>query len=137
MRTWYQGEEMPEATDLDVVRQILPDTPYGQGVRQILKPMPLVDGAFEGVLARDPDDPEVWGIAYSSESRPERQRFTIAHELGHFVLHRNLKPQFNCDQQSVQPNRRPTLWLPMPASRRSGMALRCLPRAGVLGKRST
>lgn len=103
MRTWYQGEEMPEATDLDVVRQILPDTPYGQGVRQILKPMPLIDGAFEGVLARDPDDPEVWGIAYSSQARPERQRFTIAHELGHFVLHRNLKPQFNCDQQSVHP----------------------------------
>jgi Zn-dependent peptidase ImmA (M78 family) len=43
----------------------------------------------------------VWGIAYNGKSRPERQRFTIAHELGHFILHRAQRQRFNCDKQSV------------------------------------
>ena len=53
------------------------------------------------MLARDPNDHAVWGIAYNGKARGERQRFTIAHELGHFILHRSQKQSFNCDSQSV------------------------------------
>ena len=53
------------------------------------------------MLARDPDDYAVWGIAYNGKARRERQRFTIAHELGHFILHRSQQKSFNCDSQSV------------------------------------
>lgn len=101
LRAWYRDEGMPDAIDLEVVRQLLPTTPYGSGVREIRPPVQFNDDAFEGMLARDPDDREVWGIAYNGKSRPERQRFTIAHELGHFILHRNRQPSFNCDKQSV------------------------------------
>ncbi len=80
---------------------MLPSTPYGKGVREIKPPVEINGDAFEGMLARDPDDHAVWGIAYNGKARPERQRFTIAHELGHFILHRNQQPSFNCDSQSV------------------------------------
>lgn len=101
LRAWYCDDPVPDAIDLEVVRQILPSTPFGSGVREILRPVPLEDDAFEGMLARAPNDHAVWGIAYNGSARPERQRFTIAHELGHFVLHRKLQETFNCDLQSV------------------------------------
>ena len=100
LRAWY-STGMPDAIDLEVVRQMLPTTPYGTGVREIRPPVQFNDDAFEGMLARDPNDHEVWGIAYNGRSRPERQRFTIAHELGHFILHRGQQQSFNCDKQSV------------------------------------
>ncbi len=101
LRAWYRVEGVPDAIDLEVVRQMLPTTPYGTGVREIRQPVQFNEDAFEGMLARDPNDHEVWGIAYNGKSRPERQRFTIAHELGHFILHRAQRQRFNCDKQSV------------------------------------
>ncbi len=52
---------------------------------------------------RNPSDAAEWGIFYNGSARPERRRFTIAHELGHFVLHRAQPPEggFNCDKSSV------------------------------------
>ena len=100
LRAWY-SEGMPDAIDLEIIRQMLPSTPYGASVREIKPPVEIIGDAFEGVLARDPDDHAVWGIAYNGKARGERQRFTIAHELGHFILHRSQKQSFNCDSQSV------------------------------------
>ena len=100
LRAWY-STGMPDAIDLEIVRQMLPSTPYGTGVREIKQPVQFNEDAFEGMLARDPNDHEVWGIAYNGRSRPERQRFTIAHELGHFILHRGQQQSFNCDKESV------------------------------------
>ena len=100
LRAWYI-EGMPDAIDLEIVRQMLLSTPYGAGVREIKPPVEIIGDAFEGMLARDPDDHAVWGIAYNGKARGERQRFTIAHELGHFILHRSQKQSFNCDSQSV------------------------------------
>lgn len=50
----------------------------------------LVDGRRRG---------KGWGIAYSDAIRhPGRRRFTVAHELGHFLVHRHLAPDggFRC-----------------------------------------
>ncbi len=100
LRAWH-ADDMPEAIDLDVVRQMLPTTPYGTGVREIKQPMPLDISGFEGSLVRNPDDAAEWGILYNGRASPERRRFTIAHELGHFILHRNTQSRFNCDKDSV------------------------------------
>lgn len=100
LRAWY-AENMPEAIDLDVVRQMLPTTPYGTGVREIKQPMPLDISGFEGSLVRNPDDAAEWGIFYNGSASPERRRFTFAHELGHFILHRSTQSRFNCDKDSV------------------------------------
>jgi hypothetical protein len=50
---------------------------------------------IEGALIPAPEANE-WWIIYNTRSTPERQRFTIAHELGHYILHRRLRDQFRC-----------------------------------------
>jgi hypothetical protein len=100
LRLWH-GATRPEATDLDVLRQMLPETPYGKGVREIKAPRPLDISSFEGSLVRNPEDPTEWGIFYKEHATPERSRFTIAHELGHFILHRALQSRFECDNGGV------------------------------------
>ena len=100
MRAWHRGD-MPDAIDLELVRQMLPDTPYGQGVRKIKTPIAHGLASCEGMLVRNPNDDAEWGIFYNGKAPTERQRFTIAHELGHFVLHRGQRPSFSCDKESV------------------------------------
>ena len=58
MRAWHQGSA-PDAIDLDLVRQMLPDTPYGQGVREIKAPIAHGLASCEGMLARNPHDDAV------------------------------------------------------------------------------
>lgn len=52
----------------------------------------VVQGAditgFEGCLVPYDDGTLRWGIIYNETVTEGRQRFTIAHELGHFLLHR-------------------------------------------------
>lgn len=103
--TWirlYNGQSETAFADLDVVRKMLPSTPLGKGVTEILQPLPLTVGNFEGSLVRNPQDQTVWGILYRDHTDcPERCRFTIAHELGHFVLHREQQSRFECGKSGV------------------------------------
>ena len=92
---------MPDAVDLEVLRQMLPTTPYGKDVREIKAPMVLDIDSCEGMLVRNPNDIAEWGIFFNGKASPERRRFTIAHELGHFILHRGQQQSFNCDKESV------------------------------------
>ena len=100
LRAWH-NEGVPDAVDLEIVRQMLPSTPYGTGVREIKAPMVLDVDSCEGMLVRNPKDTAEWGIFYNGKASPERRRFTIAHELGHFILHRGQRQSFNCDKESV------------------------------------
>lgn len=100
LRAWH-NEGVPDAVDLEIVRQMLPSTPYGTGVREINAPMVLDVDSCEGMLVRNPKDTAEWGIFYNGKASPERRRFTIAHELGHFILHRGQRQSFNCDKESV------------------------------------
>ena len=92
--------ELTLPINLDLVRQMLPTTPFGKGAT-LLEPAPVTWGSSEGALVRNPDNPDEWGIFYNAKARPERQRFTLAHELGHFVLHRDSHASFNCDKESI------------------------------------
>lgn len=87
--------------DLDQVREGLPGSPLGKDVRVIKPPMPSPVESCEGMLVRNPKDAAEWGIFVNPEAGPERRRFTIAHELGHFVLHRARQGSFRCDKESV------------------------------------
>ena len=47
----------------------------------------------EGMLMPNPDGSGEWGIIYNDTIRsPGRQNFTLAHELGHYLLHRQTNP---------------------------------------------
>lgn len=41
------------------------------------------------------------GIFVNPKASPERKRFTTAHELGHFILHRTKQASFDCDKESI------------------------------------
>lgn len=76
-------------------------------ITQIL-PGPWKD--FDGFLQRNPDNPKEWLLSYKESSPPERQRFTKAHELAHYVLHSQKRSNFRCganfiiEQDTGEPN---------------------------------
>lgn len=75
-------------------RQISPDSYITD-----IKPIPL--NGFEGCLRAKPDGSK-WMIAYNPDQGSQgRTRFTLAHELGHFVLHRNQQQIFECSERDM------------------------------------
>src|SRR4051795_10096383 len=63
---------------------------------------PLLDGqALSGLLlaARG----EIWVNAAEARQWPTRRRFTIGHELGHWVMHRDHERTVFCRSKTVQP----------------------------------
>lgn len=67
----------------------------------------LVKGAslpgFDGALYRAPTSKQGWGIIYNNAiSSPGRVNFTLAHEFGHYLLHRLAYPDgIECGQQDM------------------------------------
>ena len=57
-------------------------------------------GRFEGALQQHPRG-KYWRIKYNADRRPSRARFTIAHEFGHYALHRELRTSFECSESDV------------------------------------
>lgn len=59
---------------------------------------------FEGMLHRAPAGKTGWGIFYNSGIASQgRIRFTLAHEFGHYLLHRNAAPEegFACNNRNT------------------------------------
>lgn len=58
---------------------------------------------FDGALFRAPAGKKGWGIIYNNAvSSPGRINFTLAHEFGHYLLHRHTYPDgFYCSQEQV------------------------------------
>lgn len=60
-----------------------------------------LDG-FEGALVPGETNRHLWGILYDGRQSPQRARFTIAHEFGHFLLHREIQPKgFYCGEDAI------------------------------------
>lgn len=80
----------------DYSRQVFPDDP-----------ITLVKGrelpGFEGGLYKNPKSKSEWGIIYNSAiSSPGRVNFTIAHEFGHYLLHRKELPDgISCSSEDM------------------------------------
>jgi len=56
---------------------------------------------FEGMLTSN-DTQSKWMIVYNSSLRSQgRVRFTKAHELGHYILHRTQKTKFLCSKEDM------------------------------------
>lgn len=59
-----------------------------------------IDG-FEGMLVRHSSGRK-WKIGYNSQIQSQgRIRFTLAHEFGHYILHRELREKFQCTQKDM------------------------------------
>lgn len=69
------------------------------------EPITRIDAAdipgFEGLLARHPSGNR-WKIGYNNKiESPGRIRFTLAHEFGHYLIHRERQSQFQCSQEDM------------------------------------
>lgn len=69
-------------------------------------PIDKVDGhdleGFEGMLAANKTRTK-WMILYNSEVNSEgRKRFTVAHEFGHYLLHRHQQDSFECGDDDIE-----------------------------------
>ena len=60
-------------------------------------------GRFDGALYRAPAGRQGWGIIYNKDvASPGRVNFTLAHEFGHYILHRVDYPDgIECSQKDV------------------------------------
>ncbi len=71
----------------DFSRQVFPDAPI-----TMVGGLDLSKGV-EGMLMPHPNGSGEWGIIYNESIRSAgRRNFTLAHELGHYLLHRHLHP---------------------------------------------
>jgi hypothetical protein len=105
----WDGERLPVPVE-DIV-----DSVYGLLVRDVdvmrTAPgaPPLAEGqALSGLLL--PARGEIWVNAEEARQWPPRRRFTIGHELGHWVMHRTGQQALFCrrtsvDEQATSPGR--------------------------------
>jgi len=68
---------------------------------RILDIKPVSLPSFEGMLAKSPKG-DGWMIGVNEDVSSEgRIRFTIAHEFGHYLLHRERQSRFDCSNQDM------------------------------------
>jgi Zn-dependent peptidase ImmA (M78 family) len=80
---------------LEYSRQCFADSPVDKVHGEDL------DG-LEGMLATNKARSK-WLIVYNSAIRSEgRKRFTIAHEFGHYILHRRIQDRFECGGDDIE-----------------------------------
>ncbi|HBO4309891.1 TPA: ImmA/IrrE family metallo-endopeptidase [Pseudomonas aeruginosa] len=79
---------------LELSKSISPDAPISA-----IKPVPIP--TFEGMLKKSPKG-DRWIIGVNEDGASSgRKNFTIAHEFGHFILHRELQADFQCMQKDM------------------------------------
>jgi IrrE N-terminal-like domain len=79
---------------MEVSRNFFPEDPITRVVKDDL------DG-FGGALVPS-ESGKRWGILYDGNASPQRRRFTIGHEFGHYLLHRTKFPDgIRCDEAAV------------------------------------
>jgi len=80
---------------MEYSRQCFADSPVGKVLGDDLE-------GLEGMLAANKDRSK-WLIVYNSAVRSEgRKRFTIAHEFGHYMLHRHDQDRFECGDDDIE-----------------------------------
>ena len=113
----WDGESLP------VPVEAIADSHYGLLVRDVADiaatpGAPALDAgqALAGLLLTEHG--EIWVNADEARQWPPRRRFTIGHELGHWVMHRSGRASVFCRSSAVQPDeqdaRRPGAPEPMP-----------------------
>lgn len=97
-----RGPVNVEELALEYTRQISPDSHIEHVVAEYLP-------GCEGALVPGDNQPRRWAIMYDRKQNAGRRAYTVAHELGHFVLHRNLvddDPEFDggfyCTKEAVE-----------------------------------
>ncbi|MBV0893141.1 ImmA/IrrE family metallo-endopeptidase [Paracoccus sp. Z118] len=99
LRTTLGEERFP----IDVEQLALEWTPMLDPAAPITKVAARELEGCDGALVDARHRGKGWGIAYAKGMTEGRRRFTIGHELGHYLLHRHRAPEggFNCRQEDM------------------------------------
>lgn len=101
-RKRFSDGGQPQSTDIDLIDT--PDKLRAYAAKNSIAACPLdveavakslgihlqyspLQNDLSGILRMNPDDGQ-WQMIVNASHHPKRQRYTIAHELGHFCLHR-------------------------------------------------
>lgn len=83
------------------LRENYPQQPAGAFIGRVLEEheisldlWPMQTAKFSGCLWKNGEE---WTILLNARQPQPRKLFTLAHELGHYFLHRHLKTHFSCD----------------------------------------
>lgn len=81
---------------LDYSRAVSPEEPIEKIVGQDIK-------GCDGALVPSTREPRSWGILYNTKQNAGRINYTIGHELGHYLLHRDQIDDegLYCDEESI------------------------------------
>jgi Zn-dependent peptidase ImmA (M78 family) len=99
------GKVTPEAIIDEILRQN-PDLPIPvpiEGIANLAgieKIAPLESTGFEGMLVTNSRKTQ-GAIFYNPNSIPQRRRFTVGHELGHFLLPHHKAALFECSKEDM------------------------------------
>ena len=76
----------------------LADIAQAVGIEEIK----LIDtDGFEGALISNPEKSRGY-IVLKADSYPRRRRFTLGHELGHFLIPSHTPTYFNCSEEDIE-----------------------------------
>jgi len=108
----WNGEELPVPVD-DIVSNV-----YGLYVR-LVEDMSKAPGCPEvgpdtisGLLLTEYG--EIWVNAWEAGMWEGRRRFTVGHELGHYVMHQESKPRVFCRTDAIEEGADPTSVVKVP-----------------------
>jgi Zn-dependent peptidase ImmA (M78 family) len=81
----------PEAANIIARHQLIAPVKVGAiakdfGIKILISDLPL---SISGTLSRDQGSRDNWAIRVNRHEHKNRQRFTIAHEIAHFILHKD------------------------------------------------
>ena len=100
LHLWQNFGPNQNIVDLDhVVTEIINRSSGLDYLSTSIIPLPKIDGA----MVRSESDPNSYTAFASKEIRNNgRKRFTLAHEIGHFVLHRKKQHEFKCTRGMME-----------------------------------
>lgn len=96
LRTVLQGDRFPvdvKQLALEYSRTCFPEAPIAQVEGQDIP-------GFEGMLIEHKNKTK-WMVVYNDQLPPGRVRFTLAHEFGHYVMHRKRQTLFECSERDM------------------------------------
>lgn len=97
------GADRFDNTQIDLANLALEYSRQINPLEPIEKVSSLSMNGCDGALYPSETEPRTWGIVYNNRLSGGRKNFTIAHELGHYLVHRHKSPNngFECTEANI------------------------------------
>ena len=99
----YNGADRFDKAPVDVSQLALDYSNQFCSTEPIEKVQALKLNGCDGALVPSENASKTWAIAFNERLNVGRKNFTLAHEFGHYLLHRHLSPAkgFECSEENI------------------------------------